>query len=88
MHDFENEGIRMITPEELKKLACQWCDGTGIICLDGGPSLSKIKAPCIECSANRKLEDLERELDHKIMLEDRFQERLAIREHNKRIAGL
>jgi hypothetical protein len=61
---------------------CKLCDQSGII------YLGNIKAPCLECSSHRNLEDLEHECNCKIASEDRFKEKLMIQEHNKRIRSL
>jgi hypothetical protein len=63
---------------------CDGCDGSGIMTLYP----MGWKAPCVVCSPARKLSDLERERDQKLVTEDQMKIRRAIREHNKRIEEL
>ena len=64
-------------------MGCDMCDGYGIMTLTEG--LRSIKAPCLQCSPDRRLEDLERERDGVLYSEI---ERREIVEHNKRMAGI
>jgi hypothetical protein len=48
-------------------MECGGCDGWGIMTLTAG--YREIKAPCLECSSDRRLEDLERERDEHIQKE-------------------
>ena len=63
---------------------CKMCNQSGIIYLEPG----HIKAPCLECSFDRKLEDLEAELERKITTQEELKVRRMIREHNKRMKAV
>ena len=59
-------------------MTCFACNGTRIIVLHDGSR--SIKAPCLQCSRDRALEDLEAE-------EAIREEKRRIEEHNNRIKG-
>lgn len=64
---------------------CRFCDH-GIMQLQAGSRT--ITAPCLNCSAERKLVDLERERDARLALKEVENEKARIRAHNERMARL
>jgi hypothetical protein len=65
-------------------MKCGMCEGDGIIYLYGGPNQT-IKAPCLECSSDRKLEDLETQQWERDKMKLRKEEQAEIEAHNERM---